>query len=120
MRMRPDTRQWLQQDTLQNMLNGMLKPETAPKFFASTVLQDPMIVFKNLNVPMVILDATGNHQDYRDSTPTADNERLQKLHPELIVHKTFPVGHFVHRAAPEAFIDSLVQLKGRLSGSTQQ
>jgi len=113
-RMRPAVRRWLQQDTLSNMLRGMLQPDEASSFFASTVMLDPIKVFQDLRVPILILDATGNGKDYRDSTPTSDNEQLQKMHPRLIEHKKLSVGHFVHRAAPVDFLKSLASFRERL------
>jgi pimeloyl-ACP methyl ester carboxylesterase len=95
----------------------MLRPKDAPPFFASTVLLDPLKSLKRLDVPVLILDATGSHENYRDTTPTEHNERLQKLHPDWIEHTQVPTGHFVHREAPDLFITAMEKFHQRLGQS---
>ena len=115
--MRQSLRRWLKQDTRDNTFSGMLRPKDAPPFFASTVLLDPLKSLKRLDVPVLILDATGSHENYRDTTPTEHNERLQKLHPDWIEHTQVPTGHFVHREAPDLFITAMEKFHQRLGQS---
>lgn len=113
-RWKPSLRKWLAQDSFKNTMNGMLHPENAPPFFSSTVVLDPLVAFKSLRVPVVILDATGSDKNYRDTTPTEHNVRLKQLHPKLVEHIQVPVGHFVHRAKPALFLSELAKLKSRI------
>ena len=106
-RRRQDLLQWLGQDTRDNTFNGMLNPEEAPLFFGTTVLFEPLETFAELDVPVLILDADGSNERYRDFTPAEENEQLQQLHPELITHIKMPAGHFLHRAMPVEFVDHL-------------
>ena len=111
---RQSLRQWLKQDSLENTFRGMARPSEGPMFFRSTVLFDPIEAFANLDVPVLILDAAGRDDKYRDTTPIGENERLQKLHPTLIQHRQLPTGHFVHREAPADFVTALVLFQKRL------
>ncbi|MEM8680650.1 MAG: alpha/beta hydrolase [Planctomycetota bacterium] len=113
-------RRWLHQDNLSNTFEGMRRPQHAPPFFRSTVLFEPMKAFESLDVPVVILDATGHDTAYRDTTPREENERLSKRHPHWIEHVQVPTGHFVHREAPDVFVDSLVTLRKRLQTDVLQ
>ncbi|MEM7785883.1 MAG: alpha/beta hydrolase [Planctomycetota bacterium] len=113
-RMRPELLRWLGQDNRQNTFQGMLHPDQSPEFFRSTVLIDPIKLFADLDVPILILDATGNGPHYKDSTPVQDNRRLQQLHPDLVIHQEFPTGHFLHREKPEEFVDALENFRQKL------
>ena len=72
----------------------------------SQELMDPLVVFRNLHVPLHIIDP--------DSPTTLlqvhhQNEELQQLHPDLIVHEPYTYEHSPHVAhieRPERFIKS--------------
>ena len=72
----------------------------------SQELMDPLVIFRNLHVPMHIIDP--------DSPTTLlqvrhQNEELQQLHPDLIVHEPYTYEHSPHAAhieRPERFIES--------------
>lgn len=113
-RWRQTLREWLKQDNRDNTINGMLTPAEAPLFFGSTLLFEPTKAFAKLDVPMLILDATGGSAQYRDATPTEENERLQKLHPDLITHVKMPTGHYLHREKPDEFIGHLHKFRKQL------
>ena len=68
----------------------------------------PTVVFRNLSVPMMILDP----QEENDELPVTDqNETLTKQHPSLIVHRVYAQSrHAVVRDKPDWFVRDAVEL----------
>jgi len=68
----------------------------------------PTVVFRNLSVPMMILDP----QEPNDELPVTDqNETLVKQHPTLIVHRIYDqTGHAVVRLRPDWFVRDATEL----------
>jgi hypothetical protein len=68
----------------------------------------PLAVFRNLAVPMMILDP----QEPNDELPVTDqNEALATLHPDLIVHRVYArTGHAVVRHRPDWFVRDATEL----------
>ncbi|WKN41547.1 alpha/beta fold hydrolase [Tunicatimonas pelagia] len=89
----------------EQIANNILRPASVPLFAASMTLIEPRIIFRNLDVPVLILDAT--HAD--DLFPfEAANRALQANHPTLINHIVFEdTGHNIHSERPEQFIQHL-------------
>jgi pimeloyl-ACP methyl ester carboxylesterase len=84
------------------------RPFNAPLFAATSVLVYPKVIYRNLDVPMMIYDPTGEHS-YFDFEQ--ENNLLQKAHPDLIVHKIFPnTGHGVKDEHPAEFIKDMAVL----------
>ena len=81
----------------------------------SQELMNPFVVFRNLHVPMHIIDPDSP----TDWMPVRhQNEELQKLHPDLIVHEVYDYEHSPHEAhieRPERFIESANALLARVS-----
>lgn len=80
----------------------------------SQELMIPKIIFRNLNVPMHIIDPDSP----TDWLPVRhQNEELQAMHPDLIVHEVYEYEHSPHEAhfeRPERFIVSAKALLNRL------
>lgn len=83
-------------------LNNIMRPASVPLFAESMSILEPKIVYRNLNVPVLILDPVSKH----DLFPfEAENEALQKQHPYLIEHKIYEnTGHNIHYQRRERFI----------------
>ena len=106
------------EDAGRNAGSGTLVTKTnysrLPIMQRSQELMDPLVVFRNLHVPMHIIDP--------DSPTTLlqvrhQNEELQQLHPDLIVHEPYTYDHSPHAAhieRPERFIESAKSLLARV------
>jgi pimeloyl-ACP methyl ester carboxylesterase len=72
----------------------------------------PRMMFRNLHVPMMILDP----QSERDARPVTDqNEWLVKDHPDLVIHRIYPqTGHNVLQDRPDWFVRDAIELLGRV------
>jgi pimeloyl-ACP methyl ester carboxylesterase len=70
----------------------------------------PAITYRNLDVPMLIIDPTGDEFD-----PGADFERLRAMHPGLIEVVEYPeTPHAAHPMRPEWFLRDMDALLKRL------
>jgi len=100
------------------LLPGLTRPTTLPPLVWSLHAIIPRMVFRNLHIPMMILDP----QDERDVFPATDqNERLAKDHPGLVIHRIYRPGqHNILQATPDWFVRDAVELLGRVRkrGST--
>lgn len=100
--------------SLQGYYDGATRPSTMPLLQWSQHALIPPIVFRNLNVPMMILDP----QEPNDELPVTDqNERLARQHPTLITHKIYEQSaHAVVAARPDWFVRDAVELLGQVRG----
>lgn len=87
-------------------LNTVLRSTNSTLFGRSMAAIEPRIIYRNLNVPMLILDPVSED----DLFPfEAENGNLKALHPQLITHRVFQdTGHNVHYERPEAFTKELI------------
>jgi pimeloyl-ACP methyl ester carboxylesterase len=97
--------------TKRSFATGTTRPTTLPLFQWSERALIPVVVFRRLHVPMMILDP----QEPNDFIPVTDqNERLARLHPTLVTHRVYPESNQVLRARPEWFVRDAVELLGRV------
>ena len=72
----------------------------------SQELMIPLVIFRNLDIPMHIIDP----HSPEDWLPVRhQNEELRELHPELITHEVYEYEHSPHEAhikRPNRFINS--------------
>lgn len=96
----------------QEFLETILRPTKATLFAESMSILEPKIIFRNLTVPILILDAISED----DLFPyEAENEALYKQHPHLIVYKKYKAtGHNIHYEKPETFIRDLGEFLGTI------
>lgn len=92
--------------TSDEILNNILRPTRAPLFAESMSVLEPKIIFRNLKVPVMILDPVGKN----DLFPfEKENEILRKQHPALITHEIFEdTGHNIHYQNPEKFTEKVI------------
>lgn len=96
------------------LLTGDILYSQLPIMQRSQSLMDPFVIFRNLHVPLHIIDP--------DSPTTLlqvydQNKELQKLHPDLIVHEPYTYEHSPHPAhieRPGRFIKSAKALLVRV------
>jgi pimeloyl-ACP methyl ester carboxylesterase len=83
----------------------VLRPAIAPLYAASITYISPKIIFRNLSIPVLILDPVSD----KDPMPfTQENIQLAATHPKFITRKEYEgVEHNIHYAKPEEFINDL-------------
>ncbi|MGD1891136.1 MAG: alpha/beta fold hydrolase [Cyclobacteriaceae bacterium] len=96
----------------EQIMSNIFRPANVPLFAASMALIEPRIIFRNLNVPVLILDAT--HQD--DIFPFEQaNHALQANHSDLIEHIDYEnSGHGSHYEQPKQFVQDVKEFLVRI------
>lgn len=97
----------------QDFMDLILRPTKVPLFAESMIMMEPKIIFRNLNVPVLILDPV-NENDPRPFEK--ENEALHTQFPKLVTHVIYPnIEHNILYAAPKKFtkdvIDFLQKIK---------
>ena len=85
--------------------DNILRPTKASLFGESMSIIEPKIVYRNLKVPMLILDPISDDDIFPYEK---ENEELSKQYPELIVYKKYNnTGHNIHYEKPKMFTEDL-------------
>jgi pimeloyl-ACP methyl ester carboxylesterase len=86
-------------------VDNILRPTQANLFGESMAIIEPKIVYRNLKVPMLILDPISNEDVFPYEN---ENRQLKNQHPTLITHKIYEnTGHNVHYEKPTMFVKDL-------------
>jgi len=85
----------------------VLKPDHAPLYGASITMIQPKIIFRNLRIPMLILDPVSKN----DPMPfEKDNISLAKQFPLLVKRVEYSgVEHNIHYEEPQQFSEELIK-----------
>lgn len=99
------------------MLAAVESPTLAPLMASSTYLMEPLVIYRNLDIPILIIDPVTESETWQDYTP--ENVKLKDLHAELVTHRIYnETQHHAHLQRPEWFINDLkllvVKVKKRL------
>ncbi len=93
-------------------LDNILRPTKVPLFAASMSLIEPRIIYRNLDVPLLILDAAGPNDPFPF---TEANQALQRQHPKLITHRVYPdADHNIHHVNPRQFTRDVIRFIGQV------
>ncbi|MCU0325779.1 MAG: alpha/beta hydrolase [Spirosomaceae bacterium] len=86
-------------------IDNILRPTQANLFGESMAIIEPKIVYRNLRVPMLILDPISD----QDIFPyESENRELKNQHPTFITHKIYEnTGHNIHNEKPKMFVNDL-------------
>lgn len=89
-----------------DFLDLIFRPTKAPLFAESMVMMESKMIFRNLNVPVLILDPVSKNDPFPFEK---ENKALQKQHPSLIKHIVYPnVEHNILYAEPKKFTKDLI------------
>ncbi len=94
--------QWLHEDKLANLFTLVRKPSNGPMFQYSTLSFNPLVAYRNLDVPMLVIDAVSENDPY----PTTEQTRqLAQMHPDLIEYQIWEnTQHHAHYQHPLRFV----------------
>lgn len=83
-------------------------PSRAPLMARSQDMMLPLVIFRNLDVPVYIIDPVADEDWYIVSDQYRE---LKALHPRLVVHEIYKnTPHMAHFTRPERFVDSAKRL----------
>ncbi|HEX8378627.1 MAG TPA: alpha/beta hydrolase [Pedobacter sp.] len=93
-------------------LNNIVRPTRSPLFAQSFSVLEPKIVYRNLKVPMLILDPVSSDDFMKFEKANAE---LEALHPHLIEHKIYKdTGHNIHYEKRKEFTGDLINFLKRV------
>lgn len=93
-------------ESVESMLSAIESPTLAPLLASSTFLMQPLIVYRNLSVPMIIIDPVSEGETWQNYT--LENLKLKQQHPDLIFHQIYEdTQHHAHLQRPERFIQDM-------------
>jgi pimeloyl-ACP methyl ester carboxylesterase len=111
---RDDNRKWSIGNGVEKLFNmsneaqftdNILRPTKSTLFGESMSIIEPKIVYRNLRVPILILDPISDQDTFPFKT---ENEKLKSLHPNLITHKIYEnTGHNIHFEKSAIFVQDL-------------
>jgi pimeloyl-ACP methyl ester carboxylesterase len=95
-----------------------MKPTMVPPLQWSENAMIPRMMFRNLHVPMMIIDP----QSERDARPVTDqNLWLVEDHPKLVIHRVYPeTGHNVLNDRPDSLVRDAIELLDRVRKRSRQ
>lgn len=102
----PGLNKWIGEDSWELMTKYALRPTEAPLFEYSTAMLEPKIVYRNLQVPLLIFDPIDS-MDVNDFEE--ENRLLKQQHLKWITHLIYEkTGHGVKYEHPERFNKDLI------------
>ncbi|MVZ65196.1 alpha/beta fold hydrolase [Sphingobacterium sp. DK4209] len=85
---------------------ALFAPETTSRYVRSIVQQNPIEIYQQLTVPMLLMEATKSPDAFPQDV---ENNLLSESHPDLIAHKKFPnASHNIHYECTAEFIVTLL------------
>lgn len=101
-------------ESVQSMLSAVESPTLAPLMASSTYLMEPLVIYRNLDVPLVIIDPITDNDTWQNYTP--ENSKLKNLHPELVNHRIYEeTQHHAHFERPDQFLIDLKMLINQIN-----
>lgn len=106
--MNPDVDDLVCERTAEQLITAIHRPRAANNTFgASTHLVSPKIVYRNLDVPMLIFDPVSEGDSFDFGK---ENALLQQSHPDLVIHKVYQnTGHAVKMEHPQEFVRDMTE-----------
>ncbi len=112
----PGLAKWLGEDSWEIMTNYILRPTEAPLFEYSTMMIEPKIVYRNLQVPLLIFDAIDNEDAFKDFEK--NNRLLKQNHPKWVTHLVYEnTRHAIKYQHPERFYKDLISFLNGIKNS---
>ncbi len=103
----PGLAEWLGEDSWESIIKSINSPSAAPLFEFSTMTLEPRIVYRNLKVPLLIIDPIDINDQLKDFRE--DNAHLKSEHPDLVTHLVYEnTSHAVKYQHPDRFRKDLV------------
>ncbi len=83
----PGVTEQLGEASVESFLNIFYRPFSSPHAFGvSTLLLDPFVVYRNLDVPLLILDPVSDNDRFSFEE---ENKKIKEQHPALVTHKIY-------------------------------
>jgi pimeloyl-ACP methyl ester carboxylesterase len=105
--MSPQVAELIGISSLDEYLTVFYRPFASNKLFASSYITlSPQIIYRNLNVPMLILDPISENDEFKVEK---ENAALQQSHPEFVIHKIYKnTSHSLKGERPDEFLKDVI------------
>lgn len=102
--------------SLDEYLTVFYRPFSSKKLFASSYITlSPQIIYRNLNIPMLILDPVSEYDEYKVEE---ENAKLQKTHPDFVVHRIYKnTSHSLKSERPDEFLRDVISFLSNVKSS---
>lgn len=102
--------------SLEEYLTVFYRPFASNKLFASSYITlNPQIIYRNLNVPMLILDPISQNDEYKVEE---ENAKLQKSHPNFVTHRIYKnTSHSLKSERPEDFLKDVISFLSKIKNT---
>lgn len=101
-------------ESIESMLAAVESPTLSPLLASSTYLMEPLVVYRNLDVPLVIIDPVTEGETWQNYTP--ENLKLKNMHKELVMHRIYEdTYHHAHFQRTELFLKDMQMLIERIA-----
>jgi pimeloyl-ACP methyl ester carboxylesterase len=117
--MSPQVAELLGISSFDEYLTVFYRPFASNKLFAASYITlSPKIIYRNLNVPMLILDPISENDEYKVEK---ENASLHKSHPNFVVHKIYKnTSHSLKVERPNEFLKDIISFLSNVkSGITK-
>ncbi len=103
----PEIAELIGMSGLDEYLTVFYRPFASKKLFGSSyILLNPKMIYRNLNVPMLILDPVSEYDEYQVEE---ENAALQKLHANYVVHRIYKnTSHALKSERPDEFLKDVI------------
>ncbi len=96
-------------ESVESMIEALESPPLAPLLCSSCYMMLPEVIYRKLDVPMLIIDPIQEEIAWQDYAP--ENEKLAKMHPDLVFHQKYEdTSHSAHFERPERFLKEVEEL----------
>ncbi|EEI91302.1 hydrolase, alpha/beta domain protein [Sphingobacterium spiritivorum ATCC 33300] len=102
-----DLEPFLGLSTAEDFKNIVLRPSKSPMFARSITSIDPMIIYRNLSVPVLLMEACSD----TDPLPFDEENRIfTKQFKPWVIHKRYPgIEHNIHFEQPKLFTKDIIE-----------
>jgi pimeloyl-ACP methyl ester carboxylesterase len=109
----PQVAELIGMSSLEEYLTVFYRPSVSNKLFASSYITlSPQIIYRNLNVPMLILDPISENDEYKVEE---ENAKLQKKHPNFVVHRIYKnTSHSLKSERPDEFLKDVISFLSKV------
>jgi pimeloyl-ACP methyl ester carboxylesterase len=112
----PQVAELIGMSDLDEYLTVFYRPFASNKLFATSYITlSPQIIYRNLNVPMLILDPISENDEFKVEK---ENAALQQSHPEFVVHKIYKnTSHSLKGERPDEFLKDVISFLSKVKNS---
>jgi pimeloyl-ACP methyl ester carboxylesterase len=112
----PQVAELIGMSDLDEYLTVFYRPFASNKLFATSYFTlNPQIVYRNLNVPMLILDPISDNDVYKVEE---ENAKLQKSHTDFVVHRIYKnTSHSLKSERPDEFLTDVISFLSKVKNS---